>query len=115
MSRQNLEVYRGIGFNMSYTHVEPMTGGTVYFTVKANKYDTDAADTTGVPKATVTTFTNAGLKGSWTITDASMYIEPGKYYYDIIFEPSSGPSLPPIFEGEFKVLPHATNRNTVNG
>ncbi len=115
MSKQNLEVYRGIGFNMSYTHVEAMTGGTVYFTVKPTKYDTDVNDTTGVPKATVTSFTLGDTKAEWTISDEDMYIEPGKYYYDIIYEPSGGPSYPPIFEGTFQVLQHPTNRNTVNG
>lgn len=119
MAKQDLTVYRGTAYNMTYTHVEAMTGGTVYFTVKSATSDDDATDAQAMPKKTVTVFTldadgNTDQKAVWSVTDADMYIEPGTYHYDIVYEGSDGESFPPIFEGKFKVLPHPTNRNVGN-
>lgn len=88
-----------------------MTGGTLYFTVKPTEYDSDAADTTGMPKATIPSFTVGGTVASWTLTETDLYIAPGTYYYDIIFTDSTGASGPPILEGKFKIVGHPTNRN----
>lgn len=114
MAKQNLTLYRGTAYNMSYTHTEDMTGGTVYFTVKTEEYDDDATDANATPKKTITSFTNSGRTASWTLTDADMYLEPETYYYDIVFEPANKLALPPIFIGTFTVLPHPTNRNVGN-
>jgi hypothetical protein len=114
MATQNLTVYRGVTYNMTYTHVGPMTGGKVYFTVKQLQYDDNATDTDAMPQAVVNSFTDGDIKAAWTLNDAAMYIEPGTYYYDIIVEDASGNSLPPIFTGKFKVTGHPTNRNVGN-
>ena len=114
MAKQNLSLYRGTTYNMTYTHVEPMTGGTLYFTVKAAKYDSDDTDTSALIKKDVTSFSASGddtdTYATWKLTDSDMYIDPGKYYYDITFEAANGDSTPPIFEGQFKVLPQPNNR-----
>lgn len=111
MANQNLTVYRGTTYDMSYVHPVAMTGGTVYFTVKPEEYDTDADDSDATPKKTITSFTESNTKASWTLTEADLYIEPGDYFYDIIYQDVAGASSPPIFQGKFKVLPHPTNRN----
>lgn len=123
MAKQNLELWRNTTYEMSYTHTEAMTGFTVYFTVKTAEFDTDEPDTAATIKKTITSFTNATVNGvlvtnakaSWTLSDADMYITPATYFYDLIVEDASGASLPPIFEGKFKVSGHATNRNVLNG
>jgi len=114
MATSNLSLYRGVAYAMNYTHTSPLTGGTVYFTVKPNEYDSNLTDSDATPKKTITSFTNGGLTASWTLTDLDMYIEPGKYYYDIIVEGADKLALPPIFEGQFKVSGHPTNRNVGN-
>ena len=111
MAIQNLEIKRNTTYEMSYTHTAAMTGGTVYFTVKSVEFDTDAADTSALILKTVTSFTLGNTLASWTLTDADTYITPGKYFYDIVYEEASGKSLPPIFEGKFKVAGHPTNRS----
>ena len=114
MAGNNLQVYRGVTYDMNYTHPSSMTGGTLYFTVKSSTYDSDATDTDAKIKKDITSFTNNGTYAAWTLDDADMYIDPGKYYYGIVFEDSSGQALPPIFTGKFDVLPHTTNRNVGN-
>lgn len=111
MAKANVTIYRGTSYPMTYTHPTDMTGGTLYFTVKPTEFDDSAPDTTGMPKATVTSFTNGGTLASWTLTETDTYVEPGNYFYDIVFQDSTGISFPPIFEGKFKILPHPTNRN----
>jgi hypothetical protein len=110
MSKHNLTLYRNTTYNMTYTHVEDMTGGKVYFTVKNVEYDTDNTDSSAMPQKIVPTFSNSGLLASWKLTDSDTYIEPGKYFYDIVYENASGEASPPIFEGTITIKPHPTNK-----
>ena len=116
---EDITVYRNSSYKMTYAHTDgtvalPLTGCTVYFTVKNEKWDSDMTDTTALVSKTVTSHTDAsnGLT-EWVLTDADLNINPGKYYYDVIVE-ENGKSLPPVLQGKFKVLPVTTNRNVGN-
>lgn len=111
MATENLTLSRNSTYDMTYTHVEAMTGGTLRFTLKPVLYDTDADDSDATIKKDVTSFSNGDLTASWTLTDANLYVTPGKnYHYDIVFEDSSGEATPPIFEGKVTITGHPTNR-----
>lgn len=116
-----LTLYRGRTYDFAYAHTDtagdavPLTGCTVYFTVKADKYDSDISDTSAPIKKTVTSHTDAaaGLT-AWTIDDTDTYIEPGKYYFDVIVEDAGGHAEPPSLNGEVNVIGTPTNRNIGN-
>jgi hypothetical protein len=116
-----ITVFRGRTYPFIYNHTDttgdavPLTGCTVYFTVKESEYDSDATDTAAAIKKTVTSHTDAaaGITG-WTLDDLDTYIEPGKYYFDVIIEDSSGHAEPPSLYGTFKVEGTPTNRNVGN-
>jgi hypothetical protein len=111
MPKQNLELEAGKTYDMSYTHPTAMTGGTVYFTVKAAEYDSDDDDSDAPIAKDVTSFTLEGTKAEWTLTDSDTYLTPGKYYYDIVFEDSTGETLPASWWGQVKIVKRSTNRN----
>jgi hypothetical protein len=111
MPKQNLELERGKTYDMSYTHPTAMTGGTVYFTVKSAESDTDADDSEALITKDITSFTESNTKASWTLTDSDMYLDVNKAFYDIVFEDSSGESLPASWYGQIKIVKHPTNRN----
>ncbi len=111
MAKQTLPIYRNTTYNCNFNHIEDMTGGTLYFTIKEDEYDTDATDASALLKKNVTTFTNGGLTATFKLTDADTYIEPGTYYYDIVYANAAGESAPPIFNGKCIIKPHPTNRD----
>lgn len=111
MGKQDLELERGKTYDMSYTHPESMAGGTVYFTLKSDEYDTDADDSDALITKNITSFTLGNTKAEWTLTDANTYITPGKYHYDIVFEDSTGESLPASWYGRVEITGRPTNRN----
>lgn len=116
-----IEVYRGTTYNFEYNHTDssgaavPLTGNTLYFTVKADKYDSDAADTSALIQKTVTSHSDeaAGVTG-FTLDDSDTQIDPGKYYFDVVVEDASGHAEPPSLIGTFTVLSKTTNRNVGN-
>lgn len=118
-----IEVYRGTAYPVIYNHVDSsgaavaLTNKTLYFTVKADKYDTSADDSTALIQKTVTSHTNAaGGTSGFTLTDVDTYIEPGKYYFTFLVEDmTTHYSDPPTVTGTFSVLPQQTNRQVVNG
>jgi hypothetical protein len=118
-----IEVYRGTSYPVIYNHTDSsgtavaLTGKTLYFTVKADKYDTSADDSTALIKKTVTSHTNAagGVSG-FTLADTDTYIEPGKYYFSFMVEDNTTHlTEPPSVMGVFTVLPNQTNRQVSNG
>lgn len=106
---------------MTYNHTDgngdpvAITGSTVYFTVKEDEYDTNASDTNALIQKTITSHTDAagGITG-WQLDDSDTYIEPGKYYFDVVVEDSSGKAEPPSLYGKFEVVGTPTNRNVGN-
>lgn len=115
----NIELYRGVTYPSVYQHTDgngqplPLTGCTVFFTVKNEKYDEDATDTTAIFKETVTAHTDAaaGLTG-WDTMIPATGVEPGKYYYDIVVKDATGIELPPVLIGQCKILGKRTNRTS---
>jgi hypothetical protein len=117
-----IEVYRGTSYPIVYNHTDaagavPLTGKTLYFTVKADKYDADATDSGALISKTVTSHTDAanGISG-FTLTDADTFKEPGKYYFTFLVEDNTTHlSEPPSVTGTFSILPQQTNRQVANG
>jgi hypothetical protein len=122
MANLDIEVYRGTTYPVIYNHLgsnglaQSLAGCILYFTVKADKEDTDQADTSALIKKTVTSHTDeaAGVSG-FTLTDVDTYVPTGRYYYDLVVEDATLGSQPPSLFGKFTVKGHPTNRNTVNG
>lgn len=117
----NITIYRGRTYDFSYAHTDttgaavPLTGCTVYFTVKSAEYDSEATDSSALIQKTITSHTSeAGGLTEWTLDDTDTYVTPGKYYYDVIVEDSSGHASPPSLEGRCIVKGTATNRNVGN-
>lgn len=126
-----IEVYRGTSYPVVYNHTDStgapvaLTGKTLMFTVKAEKYDTSADDTTALIKKTITS--HSGTVGTYTLsdvlgvsgfvlTDADTYIEPGKYFFTFLIEDNTTKYTdPPTVMGTFTVLANQGNRQVVNG
>lgn len=116
-----LKLYRGTTYNFTYNHKDtagaqvPLTGCTVYFTVKKAKSDSSADDATAVIKKTVTEHTDAahGITG-FKLNDADTQIDPGKYFFDVVVEAANGEAEPPSLLGTVTVLAKQTNRNVGN-
>lgn len=115
---ENFKAYRGVTYPAVYQHTDgngtnlPLTGCTVFMTIKNTSYDDDTTDTTNVIfKNTQTSHTNAaaGLTG-WNVLIPATGVEPGKYYYDITIKDSTGVELPPVAIGVCTVLSKTTNR-----
>ena len=113
-----LELYRGTSYPFVYNHTDStgakvsLTGKTLYFTAKADKYDSDTADSTAVIKKTVTAHTDAanGVSG-FTLTDSDTFIDPGKYYFTFLVEVyTTHNTEPPSVTGVLTILPQQTNR-----
>lgn len=117
----NLSLYRGTTYNFVYNHTDttgapvPLTGKTLYFTAKSDKFDTSADDASAIIKKTVTGHTDAanGVSG-FTLNDSDTYVAPGKYYFTVLVEDSDGDAEPPSLTGKLTILPQQTNRNVGN-
>ncbi len=126
-----LEVYRGVSYPVIYNHTDssgasvPLTNMTLYFTVKADKHDTSADDSTALIQKTITSHTGtvegytlsaAGGVTGFYLTDVDTYIEPGKYYYVFLVEDNTTfRTEPPSVFGTFTILANQSNRQVVNG
>lgn len=114
-----ISLYRGATYPSVYQHTDgdgvelPLTGCTVFFTIKSAKYDEDSTDATAIFTATVTSHTDAaaGLTG-WDTLIPSVGVDPGKYYFDICVQDSGGEKLPPVIIGECQILGKRTNRSS---
>lgn len=113
-----ISLYRGVTYPSVYQHTDgngvslPLTGCTVFFTIKTDKYDEDTTDTAAIFKVSITSHTDAanGLTG-WDTLIPSIGVDPGKYYYDIVVQDVSGKKLPPVLIGEAQILGKRTNRS----
>lgn len=125
----NIEVYRATSVPFIYNHTDSngdavsLEGCTLYFTVKTEKYDTDANDSSAIISKTVSSHTGtisgtelnaAGGVSGFILSDTDTYVEPGKYFYTFLVENSDGQAEPPSVMGTFRVLPQQTNRNVGN-
>jgi hypothetical protein len=67
---------------VNYTPLNGINGSKIFFTVKANQYDTSTDDSTAIIKQTINMTANSGVidLNPNTVADS---VEPGKYFYDI--------------------------------
>lgn len=127
MSVNNLTLERNTTYPCTFTHIESMTGGKLYVTVKSEQYDDIENDSSAVfPPKIITSFTHnspvlingvsttiTGNYATWEFTDQDLYLEPGTYYYDIVFEDSTGRAQPVLSQGKLKIVGHPTNRTAL--
>lgn len=121
----DVEVFRGTSYPFIYNHYVPgttthvpLTGCTLYFTVKSEISDNSQSDTSAVILKTVLpdehTDAAGGISG-FRLTDADTYKDPDKYYYSVIIEDADGHAAPPSLYGRFTIKAHPTNRQVING
>lgn len=118
-----ITVFRGRTYDFTYNHTDstgaavPLTGCTVYFTVKPSEYDSDATDAAATIKKTIlpNEHTDAAAgHTAWTLDDADTYKDVGKYFFDVIVEDADGQADPPSLYGLFNIVGTPTNRNVGN-
>ena len=93
---------------VNYNPLNGINGVKVFFTVKAEKYDTSATDATAIIKQDVTLTGNTGVidLNPSTVADT---VEPGKYYFDISVLDAAG-EIYSIDSGVFTLTAGVTNR-----
>lgn len=112
-----LKINRGTTYIIGYQHqhdgtAEPLTGATVFFTVKSNEFDTDASDATAVIAKTVASHTNAAAgETEIELTPTDTYKTPGRYFYDLRVKESNG-RVYKVDEGTIKIDGSPTNRTS---
>lgn len=89
----------GVGPVKKNGTVVDITGSTIYFTVKADEYDSSIDDSTAIISKTVTTHSDPtnGISSIQLTPDDTFYqqgtttpIEPGEYHYSIFINLSDG-------------------------
>ena len=85
-------------------------GQTLFFTVKADKYDSDETDASALIKKNIT------MSGPTNViavdpTDIADTVEPGKYYYDLRVKESGG-NIYLVDSGTFTLVATPTNRES---
>ena len=112
-----ISLYRGVTYPTTYQHTDndgnalPLTGCTVLFTVKLEKYDDASDDSSAVYRETITEHADPeGGITSWEITIPATSVQPGKYFFDIVVVKQDGEALPPVIMGECKIEGKVTNR-----
>jgi uncharacterized membrane protein YkoI len=124
MARQRLRettVNRGTSFTINYQHQHDgvdvdLLGATVYFTMKADEYDTSTDDSTALVTKTLTEVSSPAITDALlgntniTLTATDTYQTPGSYYWDIKVKEDDGNSYKTA-EGIIVIDGSATNRN----
>lgn len=113
-----LSVNRGTTYSRTITYYKdsvltPLTGMTVFFTMKSAEFDTDAFDTSALIQKTYANLSDANAAlGKATVTllpsDTSA-ITPGSYFYDIKVK-ESATAIYKVDEGVIKLDGSPTNR-----
>ena len=111
-----LKINRGTTYLISYNHqhdgvTEPLTGATVFFTVKTTEYSSDTDDSDAVISKTITSHVDAAA-GETEIEiepDDTATLTPGTYFYDVIVKESDD-RIYKVDEGKIKLDGSPTNR-----
>lgn len=113
-------LYRGVTYLFTYQHTDSdgadasLEGHTLRFTVKANQYDDSTEDSTAIGNVVTQAegdMTDApGGYTEWEYTVPATGVKPGKYFFDVVLENSTG-VLPPSMIGTFKISGKTTNRS----
>lgn len=87
-----------------------LVGATVYFTVKENKFDSDADDSESAIYKTITSHTTpaSGLT-TITLTDTDTNVTPKNYFYDVRVKETDG-NIYMATSGRCRVNGTPTNR-----
>lgn len=113
-----LSVNRGTTYSRTVTYYKdgvltPLTGMTVFFTMKSTEFDADALDTTALISKTYTNLSDANAalgKAVITLLPAdTATIVPSSYFYDIKVK-ESATVIYKVDEGTIKLDGSATNR-----
>jgi hypothetical protein len=104
--------YRSTFFSIEVEVTPPdgLTAAEALFTVKAEKFDDSATDTTAIIKKDVTLSGNAGMI-EIDNGDVADMVEPGTYYYSIHIRMDNN-DVYPFAAGKFKLVADSTNRET---
>lgn len=104
--------YRSTYFTIEVDVTPPdgLTAAEALFTVKEDKYDESATDTTAIIKKDVTLTSNAGTIEIQN-SDVADTVEPGNYFYSIHIRMSDN-DVYPFASGKFKLVADTTNRET---
>lgn len=104
--------YRSTYFDIEVNVTPPsgLTATNLFFTVKEDKYDDSATDTTAIIKKDVAL---SGGTGTIAIeeTDVADTVEPGKKHYSIHVVLSDG-NVYPFASGVFQLVADTTNRES---
>lgn len=112
----NISLVRGATYPSTYQHTDgagnklPLTGCTVYFTVKADEFDDSADDSSAVFKVVITSHDDAPNGFTKWDTLIPTLTEPGTYYYDIVVKDATGKEAPPVVFGECEIGGKVTNQ-----
>lgn len=112
-----ITVNRGTTYTMEYEHIKngeaaTLVGATIRFTVKEDKFDDSADDSTAIVKKDVTVHTDGAAGLSEIVLDPvdTSDAEPGKYWYDIVVEEADG-SIYRMAKDRFVLSGGPTNRS----
>jgi len=114
-------LYRGVTYPFTYQHRNsdgnaPLTGCTVFFTVKVGPFDDNASDTSAIGDPVTigpsehTDAENGYTEWDWMVPATG--VEPGDYFFDVVVKNSEGKMLPPSAIGSFKIAGKRTNRTS---
>lgn len=119
-----ITIPRGTTYTMGYQHTHngtnyPLTGATVYFTVKSTEFDDTMPDTAALIRKDITSHTDP--TNGYTIIALSpqdteyqyggtVPIEPGDYVCDIKVKESTG-AVYKVYETTFSITGSPTNRS----
>lgn len=115
-----LKVNRGTTYSRTITYYKdgvltPLTGMTVFFTMKSAEYDADATDTAALVSKTYTSLTGteaaAGRAAITLLPTDTSAIAPGSYFYDIKVK-ESATVIYKVDEGTIKLDASPTNRTS---
>lgn len=116
----NLKINRGTTYTRTLTYKEngtvtPLTGCTVFFTMKDQEYDSDTNDTEAEAKKTLTDLQDDNAADGIAIIvldpEDTAELTPGEYFYDIKVKKADG-TIYKVDEGTIALDGSPTNRTS---
>lgn len=114
MATNKITISRGTTYVISGAYEEngvaaDITDAAIRFTVKEAEWDIDADDSDALITKSGVIVSASGGTYTITLTDTDTYVTPGKHYYDIKIELSSG-IIYKLVEGRCVIEGSPTNR-----
>lgn len=111
-------VHRKTDYTITFNYLNsdnsarPLTGATVFFTVKDVTYDDDADDSEALITKDITSHTNAaGGITEIELSDTDTNLDPMQYFYDIVVVESGGERYR-AKKGRFEIVSGVGNRSS---